>query len=111
MATYRINKNRDNPYVMLNKEFLKRSDLSMKAKGLLAYFLSLPNNWKIIRRELPNNFKDKITAISNAINELEEAGYIVKYHVRTATQKFNGIVYDVYEIPCFENSIRIKKDP
>ena len=104
MATYRINKNRDNPYVMLNKEFLKRSDLSMKAKGLLAFFLSLPNNWRIIRRELPNNFTDKITAISNAIKELEKAGYIVKYHLRTETKQFCGIVYDVYEVPCFEES-------
>ena len=84
---------------MLNNEFLKRSDLSMKAKGLLAYFLSLPNNWKIVRKELPNNFKDNITAVNTAIKELEKSGYIIRYQKRNKQQRFEGIVYDIYETP------------
>lgn len=44
MATYRINKDKDNPYVMMNKGFIQNPYLSMQAKGLLAYFLSLPND-------------------------------------------------------------------
>ena len=83
----------------INKEFLKRLDLSMKAKGLLAYFLSLPNDWKIIRKELPCKFKDNITAINTAIKELEVAGYILRYQKRNKQQRFEGIVYDIYESP------------
>ena len=87
MATYRINKNKDNPYVVLNNQFLRRSDLSMKAKGLLVYFLSLPNDWKIVRKELPSHFSDKITSITNVIKELKVKGYVVRHQKRTKSQK------------------------
>ena len=105
MATYRINKNRDNPYVILNSGFLKRPDLSMKAKGLLAYFLSLPNDWKIIRKELPSNFKDNITAVNNAIKELEGSGYILRHQKRNEFLNFYVQIFKCSIIQIFNCSI------
>ena len=74
----RVCKDKDNPYILLNKEFLMNNKLSLKAKGLLTYLLSLPDNWKIYVNELTNNHKDGRDSITSAINELIENNYIVR---------------------------------
>ncbi|MCF7791585.1 MAG: helix-turn-helix domain-containing protein [Victivallales bacterium] len=99
MATYRINKDKDNPYVMMNKEFIQNPYLSMQAKGLLAYFLSLPNDWEIRRTELTGHFSNGIRSISNVINELIKAGYITRVQTRKENNCFGEVRYDVFEIP------------
>ncbi|UZM97330.1 hypothetical protein OL548_19285 [Lysinibacillus sp. MHQ-1] len=43
---YRVVKN-DN-FVVLDKGFLNNDQLSWKAKGLLAYMLSLPDDWDFL---------------------------------------------------------------
>ena len=99
MATYRINKNKDNPYVMMNREFIQNPSLSMQAKGLLAYFLSLPNDWEIRRTELTGHFANGIRSISNVINELIQSGYITRTQTRKKNNCFGEVQYDVFEIP------------
>jgi len=99
MATYRISKNRDNPYVMINKGFIQNPSLTMQAKGLLAYLLSLPNDWEVRRKELPRHFKNGIRSISNVINELISAGYIKRNQARKGNNCFGEVKYDVFEDP------------
>ena len=99
MATYRINKDRDNPYVMMNKKFIQNPSLTMQAKGLLTYLLSLPNDWEMRRKELPRHFKNGIRSISNVINELINAGYIKRSQSRKNNNCFAEVRYDVYENP------------
>ena len=98
MATYRIKKD-SNPYVVLNKGFLNDSNLSMQSKGLLAYLLSLPDDWRVNRRELSRHFTNGLGSISTALKELVKAGYITRNQERSKGQKFAEVVYDVYEIP------------
>ena len=99
MATYRINKSKENPYVIMNKDFLKRPDLSMQSKGLLAYLLSLPDDWKIKREELPKHFSNGIGAISATIQELVKAGYIRRFQKRDEDNRFSDMIYDIFENP------------
>lgn len=99
MATYRINKDKENPYVMMNKGFIQNPSLSMQAKGLLAYLLSLPNDWEIRRNELPRHFKNGIRSISNVINELINSGYIKRTQPRNQKNCFSEVRYDVFEFP------------
>jgi hypothetical protein len=98
MATYRIKKDLS-PYVVLNKDFLINTELSMQSKGLLAYLLSLPDDWTVNRQELPRHFKNGIGAISSALKELINAGYIIRSQKRVKGYRFGESVYDVYEAP------------
>ena len=41
--TFRINKNRN--YTVMSNYHLRDKNLSLKAKGLLSFMLSLPDNW------------------------------------------------------------------
>ena len=43
MATFRVNKNKD--YTIMSNHHLRDKNLSLKAKGLLSFMLSLPENW------------------------------------------------------------------
>ena len=81
-----------------NGLFLDKS-LSMKAKGLLAQILSLPDEWHYSISGLTSLFSDGRDAVNSAINELVEHGYIVRTQVFDDNGKFAGYDYDIYENP------------
>lgn len=94
----RVQKDKENPYVMINKEFLRNTKLSLKAKGLLAYILSLPDDWKIYIKELANHHKDGKDSISATLKELILNHYIIRETIREKGQ-FKGYSYKVFETP------------
>ena len=104
MSTYRIRKDKNNPYVMMNKEFLSNENLSFKAKGILSYLLSKPDDWKIYEDDLVNQSKDGKTAVRSGLQELMKQGYIIRTQKRTKDGKFDGYDYDVFEHPNLEDS-------
>jgi len=67
---------------MLDKGFLDDERLSFKAKGILAYLLSKPDNWKVIVKDLINHSADGKTAIYSGLRELKKYGYYKKEPVR-----------------------------
>lgn len=99
MATYRVVKDKDNPYLMMNKYGLQDKNLSWKAKGILAYLLSLPDDWQIYETEITEHSSDGIKATRSGIKELIDAGYIQRERLRNDEGKFSGYEYRVYEVP------------
>jgi len=96
---FRVVKNKENPYVMLNKEPLNNKKLSWKAKGLLAYLLSLPDNWKINIVDLTNRSEDGEVSTRAGIKELIDHGYIFYQRGRVEHGRFAQSIYEVYENP------------
>lgn len=86
-------------YVVMNKEALENVNLSWKAKGLLAYLLSLPDDWKIYVEELQSHSKDGRDSTAAALKELIEARYIKRIQLRGSHGKFGIYQYVVYEYP------------
>ena len=95
----RVVKNKENPYLMLNKTSLNDSKLSWKSKGLHAYLLSLPDDWKIYIEELKEHANDGRESTSNGIKELIENGYIDRKSVHDEKGRFKGYEYLVFEVP------------
>lgn len=92
-------------YVVMNKEALENINLSWKAKGLLAYLLSLPDDWKIYVEELQTHSKDGRDSTAAALKELIHARYIKRVQLRGSHGKFGTYQYVVYEYPqSIENS-------
>jgi hypothetical protein len=60
----------------MSNEFLRNKELSLKAKGLLAVCLSLPDTWDYSINGLVAICKESITAVRNAMKELEDLGYM-----------------------------------
>lgn len=93
----RVKKDKNNPYIMLNKEFVNDTSLSFKAKGILLYLLSKPDNWRIMVCDLINSSIDGETAVRNGIKELISAGYIEKKITRSDKGRFEKFEYIIYE--------------
>lgn len=105
MAIFRVIKDRENPYIMVNKYYIHDSRLSLKAKGLMSYFLSRPDDWEFYQNEIMKHCTDKKDSLSNAINELIAVGYIERSFKRGEHGKLKGgYDYAVHEIPVIINN-------
>lgn len=97
MAQIRIQKNKS--FTHLENKMLQNCNLSLKARGLLAYMLSLPEDWNYSIAGLAFKCKEGKTSIRSAIDELIAEGYIVRRLVRTDKGLLDGYEYTVYEEP------------
>ena len=69
-------------YTIVNNEILRRKDLSWKAKGMLVYILSLPDDWVIYLDEVVKHATDGKDSFRSGWKELEEAGYVQRKPIR-----------------------------
>jgi hypothetical protein len=96
----RVAKNRDHPYVMLDRRLAEDPSLSWKAKGLMAYMLSRPDDWQIRVTDLVRRSPGGECAVRSGLRELEQHGYIVrKQRHDAATGRFAGVILTVHESP------------
>jgi len=93
----RISKDKNNPYVIINKQFLQDNRLSWKAKGIMSYLLSLPDDWQIYEEELSKHSKDGLKALKSGIKELLFFKYLSRHKTRTNKGQYAGWEYIVYE--------------
>ena len=96
---FRVEKNAENPYVMIDKNVFEDTSLSFKAKGILGYLLSRPNDWTLIIADIQKRSTDGKDSVKNGIDELIERGYIVKTEQPRQAGKFATCDYVVYEKP------------
>jgi DnaD/phage-associated family protein len=98
MSIIRIAKKK-NPFVMIDKACLEDPRLSWKAKGLLAYLLSRPDDWNVQVNHLIRQSTDGRDAVYAAIKELREYGYCYRSpdKIKGEGGKFIGYEYTVYE--------------
>lgn len=99
MAVFRVIKDKENPYVMINKYALYDKNLSYKAKGILSYCLSRPDNWEFYEEEIASHSTDGLASIKTGLKELREKGYILRTRKRDELGKFKGYEYLIYEFP------------
>ena len=97
MPTIRIEKTRD--YTVMANHHLRNKALSLKAKGLLSYMLSLPEDWNYTLSGLATSCKDGLDSVRQAVSELESHGYIVRSRIRDARGRLRDTEYVVYESP------------
>lgn len=97
MPTMRVEKTRD--YTVMANHHLRNKALSLKAKGLLSYMLSLPEDWNYTLSGLATSCKDGLDSVRQAVNELESHGYVVRSRVRDARGRLRDTEYVVYESP------------
>ena len=96
MATtvFRVEKNRE--FVVMHNRFLRERQMSLKAKGLLALCLALPEDWEYSLNGLCAICKESQTSIRSALKELETFKYLKRERKKDAKGQF------VYEYIIFE---------
>ena len=86
-------------FVTIHKGFITDDRLSAKAKGILLYLLSRPDDWQIYTLEVVKHMNDGQKSINSGINELIKVGYVERSRKRKDNGDFNGYDYVVYEKP------------
>lgn len=90
-------------YTTISNVFLRDKGLSLKAKGLLATILSLPETWDFSIKGICATIKEGTTAVYSAIDELKERGYCKVATNRNEKGMIVGNDYTFYEDPNVEN--------
>ncbi|MDY4997098.1 MAG: helix-turn-helix domain-containing protein [Bacilli bacterium] len=100
MSVFKIEKNKD--YTIMSNYHLRDRELSYKAKGLLSFMLSLPEDWDYSLNGLCAISKESKDGIRSILKELQEHHYIEIEKVRGDKGYFE-YNYLIYEIPHFKN--------
>lgn len=106
MAVFKVEKTKN--FTIMSNHHLQNKNLSLKAKGLLSYMLSLPNDWDYSLAGLVANSKESKTSIRNTLNELKENHYlsVTKLYPDQTESKKIEYVYNIYEEPHLELTIQ-----
>ncbi len=87
------------PYVILDKSFLHDPDLSLHAKGLLAFCMSMPTDWKFNVHHLTKVLKEGRDSIYRGLQELMDKRYCLRSQERKKGGKFDKCDYILFEEP------------
>lgn len=107
MTTFKINKNKD--FTVMSNYHLRDRNLSLKAKGLLSFMLSLPDDWDYSLKGLVAICKENKDAIRSTLNELKFNYYLQIEPSRGDNGKFE-YNYLIYEKP-FKIRINSRNSP
>lgn len=95
---YRVVKNKNNPYVMIDRRPVDNPKLSFKAKGILVYLLSRPDGWEVSVADLIKHGTDGEAAVRSGLKELKEAGHM-RYTQSRNAGRITGWLIEVFEVP------------
>lgn len=85
--------------MVISKIGLEDDRLSWKARGLLAYLLSKPDNWEVMIAHLVKQGPDGKASVRAGLLELRDAGYIRSTRSRSDLGQFDGWETQVFEEP------------
>ena len=85
-------------YTVIDNTFIRDTRISWKAKGLMTYFLSLPDDWGIHLSEVEKHATDGRDSLRSAIKELKQYGYL-KAEQKKEKGKFTEVLYTIIENP------------
>ena len=102
MADFIKRAKRKNNFTTVNNDYLQDINLSWKAKGLITYIMSLPDDWQLNISDLKNRSKDERDSTANGVNELIESGYCFRVKKRNTGGMFVGYDYTVSDIKEFQ---------
>lgn len=93
---FRVKKNKDNPFVMIDRRPIENPVLSWRAKGVLTYLISRPDNWIVRLGDLVKRSPDGVYAVRAALKELTNAGHLTRKEERE-NGRFKQYVLEVHE--------------
>lgn len=86
-------------YTVISNASIQDKRLSWKARGMLAFLLSMPDDWEFYQEDLVKRAPDGVTAVQSGLGELRDHGYLSVHRERGDDGKFEAVVWTVYETP------------
>ncbi len=86
-------------FVILDQQAVEDTRLSWAARGLLAYLLSRPDDWRVLINDLRKRGDLGRDGIYKLLRELRDTGYVRFQRSRDEQGRIRGGTYRVQEIP------------
>ena len=102
-----IKSGKNNNYTYMSNYHLRDKNLSYKAKGLLSFMLSLPEDWNYSVNGLVSCSKENLKTIQSILKELENGKYLIRKRSNLNSGKFS-YEYIIYEEPYTQNRHTVK---
>jgi len=83
-------------YTIIKNETLRNPSLSFRARGIHAYLLSMPDNWRTSALQMSRQGQEGRDAILKALQELEDAGFVKRTKSQDPRGRWHSemVVYD-----------------
>ncbi|WP_405500663.1 hypothetical protein OG501_17435 [Streptomyces niveus] len=95
-------------FTTVTNALVRDRSISWCASGVLMYLLSLPNNARADIRSLAGQRKEGRARITDALHDLEKAGYLRRVLVKNKKSGELSTVYEVFDHPCTD---RVTAEP
>lgn len=92
-------------YTVIDNQAIRDGGLSLKAKGMLAVLLSLPDDWNFNQKGLYQFMSDREASIRSSLDELELHGYLSTGRERNIDGTLGDSVWIIRETPVLENQV------
>ena len=99
-------KRKKNGFTQISNSVFENEKLSYRAKGLIGYLLSRPNNWKFNKTDLVRRSTEGRDAVYKAIDELKEQGYLHIYRNVLEDGRFDGWIWEYDDIPFMPEQLK-----
>jgi hypothetical protein len=100
MAKIIVDKDKD--FSVVSNEILRDTRLSIKARFILVFCLSLSDTWEYNIKGLAKVIGAGVEAVSSGLKEMEEYGYLTRQRMRDENGRMKSIEYILREIPNME---------
>lgn len=88
---------KENPYAQISRKMIRDKSLSPKAKGVLCFLLSLPENWDTHPRQLADSLGVSKDQIYTVLKELIKTRYAIKIESKGEKGRFKSVTYHFFE--------------
>lgn len=96
----KINNYTQGNYTIVSNEVTRDNSISLSARGLLIFMLGCKEDtWEFSVAKLIKNTNTSRTKIENALEELENAGYLKRTQTKNDRNKFGKNEWIISEIP------------
>lgn len=89
-------------FTIINNYVLQNGLISLKAIGMYAKLISLPDNWKFTEEGLVSICKDGKEAVKSALKELEDINLLFRFRTRDDKGRASEMIYWLSSIPMDE---------
>lgn len=99
MITLRHGPRLEDRFTMISNDVFQRADLSFRAKAIYGYLMSCRSGWQLTRDRIAEALEVSAGTIRRALEELEDAGYLVRSQSKGPDGRFNAVEYTIFSEP------------
>src|ERR1700676_3580363 len=93
----RAKHDKEHPYLMLNKNLIRDSSLTVKSRFVLIYLLSFPDDWKFHFDKIAKEMVISRNILYKCLNEIIDKGYGKREILRNEKGQIQDYLYEFSE--------------